>query len=216
MGPRFYDGRTSTGRGHESRRHHPAGLHTDVRRRGKTHPKGAPSYESRFPRVKGIRAPLGRIAPENPMIALMGHRAARPTQSRLDRRGHVGNMARPFGGLKRRERPSEAPRLTRHPQRTQGVPPMRFPLPLNPRADRFARGFALVALGAALAGLGGACADKHIGRPCQVDVPPADAGSASCRKPCANHRQWRPRSRSVSSAASSCTIAYSRIVSSSV
>ena len=55
---------------------------------------------------------------------------------------------------------------------------MRFPFPLNPRADRFARGFALVALGAALAGLGGACADKHIGRPCQVDVPPADAGSA--------------------------------------
>ncbi len=53
---------------------------------------------------------------------------------------------------------------------------MRFPSRLNSRAGQFARGFALVAFGVVI--LAGACDDKHIGRPCQTGVPPADAGTS--------------------------------------
>jgi len=54
---------------------------------------------------------------------------------------------------------------------------MRFPSRLNPRAGQFARGFALVAFGVVVLAAGG-CDDKHIGRPCQIGVPPPDAGSS--------------------------------------
>jgi hypothetical protein len=54
---------------------------------------------------------------------------------------------------------------------------MRFPSPINPRASRFARDFALVALGVMILGFGG-CDDKHIGRPCQIGAPPPDGGTA--------------------------------------
>ena len=54
---------------------------------------------------------------------------------------------------------------------------MRFPSRLNPRADRFARGFALVALGVVILAAG-ACDDKHIGRPCQLGAAPPDAGTS--------------------------------------
>jgi hypothetical protein len=55
---------------------------------------------------------------------------------------------------------------------------MRFPSRLDFRADRFARGLLLVAFGAVILGLGGACADKHIGRVCQLNVATPDAGSS--------------------------------------
>ena len=48
---------------------------------------------------------------------------------------------------------------------------MRFPSRLNFCAGPFVRGFALLAFGVmVLAGSG--CDDKHIGRPCQIGVPP--------------------------------------------
>jgi hypothetical protein len=54
---------------------------------------------------------------------------------------------------------------------------MRFPSRLNSRAGQFARGFALVAFGVVVLAAG-SCDDKHIGRPCQTGVPPADIGTS--------------------------------------
>ena len=54
--------------------------------------------------------------------------------------------------------------------RTQGVPmTFAFPVPLDLVA---ARTFGLLALALTLFGLGGACEDKHVGRPCELGTVP--------------------------------------------
>jgi hypothetical protein len=55
---------------------------------------------------------------------------------------------------------------------------MRFPSRLTPRAGRLARGFSLATLGVVVLALGGACENKHIGRPCQIGTQPPDGGAS--------------------------------------
>lgn len=54
---------------------------------------------------------------------------------------------------------------------------MRFPSRLIPRAASVAGGFMLVALSVAIVGASGGCADKHVGRPCQLGTSAPDAGN---------------------------------------
>jgi hypothetical protein len=54
---------------------------------------------------------------------------------------------------------------------------MTFRSRLTPSVAGSARGFVLMALGAAVLNLGG-CADKHIGRPCVLGTSTPDAGSS--------------------------------------
>ena len=52
---------------------------------------------------------------------------------------------------------------------------MRIPFRLTPNASQ-ARGLAVIAFLVAVVGLGGACEDLHIGRPCSLGVSNPDAG----------------------------------------
>ena len=55
---------------------------------------------------------------------------------------------------------------------------MRFPSPVSSISPT-ARSFALFALALAMFGLGGACEDKHIGRPCELGTMPMGGTSGS-------------------------------------
>ena len=99
------------------------------------------------------------------------------SSSVLDRQRHVGNMARPFLG------PGvSATRRRGFPPRTQGVL-NEFRFPTHPTLGSSVRGYFLVALGVLALGLGGGCEDKHIGRPCNTNVPDAGASGGQRRDP---------------------------------
>ena len=53
---------------------------------------------------------------------------------------------------------------------------MRFPSQ-SPSISHVARGFAFMALALLLFGLGGACEDKHVGRPCELGTMPLGGSS---------------------------------------
>ena len=123
----------------------------------------------------------------------------------LDSYGRVGNMAPPFGLWQlirsRRRGSREIPT-----GRTQGVPmTSRSP---SPSISLAARTFGLLALALALFGLGGACEDKHVGRPCELGTVPlggtsgqiaavvvARAGVPEPHLPAARRREDRARRR---------------------
>ena len=103
-------------------------------------------------------------------------------------------MAPPFGLWQ--FDPQQAPRLTRDPHRSARSPhEVRLPRP--PRSRLAARTFGLLALALTLFGLGGACEDKHIGRPCELGTMPLGGTSGESR------RSRRPRS-SARAASASC------------
>ena len=87
----------------------------------------------------------------------------------LDCYGRVGNMAPPFGLWQlirsRRRGSREIPT-----GRTQGVP--MTSRSSSPSISLAARTFGLLALALTLFGLGGACEDKHVGRPCELGTVP--------------------------------------------
>ena len=118
----------------------------------------------------------------------------------LDCYGRVGNMAPPFGLWQlirsRRRGSREIPT-----GRTQGVP-MTLPSP-SPSISLAARTFGLLALALTLFGLGGACEDKHVGRPCELGTMPLGGTSGQVA-------QFR-RPRSSARAASACCPAPRRI-----